>query len=160
MWLCWTYKYEGLLQFHWESIALWSYSASNHASMALLDFGYSAFIYLLSSYSVIHSSILVSIFKSLHEVFMFLFLHLHHREVHGVSIPKGVNAFAYCARANIIATGGIDKVIRVWHPHIFSRPTGKCYYDAFLKYIYEACISFFISGTLILTITFLFSPFR
>ncbi|XP_013386064.1 WD repeat-containing protein 64-like [Lingula anatina] len=43
----------------------------------------------------------------------------------GVSIPKGVNAFDYCARANIIATGGVDKIIRVWHPHIFSRPTGK-----------------------------------
>ncbi|KAL8568266.1 hypothetical protein ACOMHN_040839 [Nucella lapillus] len=46
-------------------------------------------------------------------------------EVRGVSIPKGVNCFDYCARANILATGGVDKVIRVWHPHIFSRPTGK-----------------------------------
>ncbi|KAK7504770.1 hypothetical protein BaRGS_00003798, partial [Batillaria attramentaria] len=46
-------------------------------------------------------------------------------EVRGVSIPKGVNCFDYCARANIIATGGVDKIIRVWHPHIFSRPTGK-----------------------------------
>ncbi|XP_070180399.1 WD repeat-containing protein 64-like [Littorina saxatilis] len=45
-------------------------------------------------------------------------------EVRGVSIPKGVNCFDYCARANIIATGGVDKIIRVWHPHIFSRPTG------------------------------------
>ncbi|XP_046579795.1 WD repeat-containing protein 64-like [Haliotis rubra] len=47
-------------------------------------------------------------------------------EVRGVSIPKGVNCFNYCTRANIIATGGVDKIIRVWHPHIFSRPTGKC----------------------------------
>ncbi|XP_048734938.1 WD repeat-containing protein 64-like isoform X7 [Ostrea edulis] len=46
-------------------------------------------------------------------------------EVRGVSIYKGVNCFDYCAKANIIATGGVDKVIRVWHPHIFSRPTGK-----------------------------------
>lgn len=46
-------------------------------------------------------------------------------ELRGFSIPKGVNAFDYCAKANIIATGGVDKVIRVWHPHIFSRPTGK-----------------------------------
>lgn len=45
--------------------------------------------------------------------------------VRGVAISKGVNAFDYCARSNIIATGGVDKVIRVWHPHIFSRPTGK-----------------------------------
>ncbi|XP_021348111.1 WD repeat-containing protein 64-like isoform X3 [Mizuhopecten yessoensis] len=47
------------------------------------------------------------------------------QEVRGVNIHKGVNCFAYCAKANIIATGGVDKVIRVWHPHIFSRPTGK-----------------------------------
>ncbi|KAL3874237.1 hypothetical protein ACJMK2_037280 [Sinanodonta woodiana] len=47
------------------------------------------------------------------------------QEVRWVSIPKGVNAFDYCIKANIIATGGVDKVIRVWHPHIFSRPTGK-----------------------------------
>lgn len=46
-------------------------------------------------------------------------------EVRDVSIPKGVNCFEYCSKANIIATGGVDKVIRVWHPHIFSRPTGK-----------------------------------
>ncbi|XP_053404636.1 WD repeat-containing protein 64-like isoform X4 [Mercenaria mercenaria] len=46
-------------------------------------------------------------------------------EMRGVAIHKGVNAFDYCAKANIIATGGVDKVIRVWHPHIFSRPTGK-----------------------------------
>ncbi|XP_035826428.1 WD repeat-containing protein 64 [Aplysia californica] len=46
-------------------------------------------------------------------------------ESRAVAIPKGVNCFDFCARANIIATGGVDKVIRVWHPHIFSRPTGK-----------------------------------
>ncbi|WAR20511.1 WDR64-like protein [Mya arenaria] len=45
------------------------------------------------------------------------------QELRGVSIPKGVNTFDYCVKANIIATGGVDKVIRVWHPHIFSRPT-------------------------------------
>lgn len=44
-----------------------------------------------------------------------------------VAIPKGVNCFEYCSKANIIATGGVDKVIRVWHPHIFSRPTGKVF---------------------------------
>ncbi|XP_052272714.1 WD repeat-containing protein 64-like isoform X3 [Dreissena polymorpha] len=47
------------------------------------------------------------------------------QEPRSVSIPKGVNAFDYCVKANIIATGGVDKIIRVWHPHIFSRPTGK-----------------------------------
>ncbi|XP_064622276.1 WD repeat-containing protein 64-like isoform X2 [Lineus longissimus] len=47
------------------------------------------------------------------------------RNIRGVGITKGCNAFAFCARANIIATGGVDKIVRVWHPHIFSRPTGK-----------------------------------
>lgn len=47
------------------------------------------------------------------------------REIRGLSVPKGLNAFDYCAKANIIATGGVDKIVRVWHPHIFSRPTGK-----------------------------------
>ena len=47
------------------------------------------------------------------------------RPIRHVSIPKGVNSFDFCVKANIIATGGVDKVIRVWHPHIFSRPTGQ-----------------------------------
>ncbi|KAL5008313.1 hypothetical protein ScPMuIL_013894 [Solemya velum] len=47
------------------------------------------------------------------------------QEIRGLSVPKGLNAFDYCAKANIIATGGVDKIVRVWHPHIFSRPTGK-----------------------------------
>ncbi|XP_070576950.1 WD repeat-containing protein 64-like isoform X2 [Ptychodera flava] len=42
-----------------------------------------------------------------------------------IGISKGINCFAYCAKANVIATGGGDKVIRIWHPHIFSKPTGK-----------------------------------
>ncbi|XP_059147983.1 WD repeat-containing protein 64-like isoform X2 [Physella acuta] len=41
------------------------------------------------------------------------------------SIRNGVNCFDYCARANIIATGGIDKILRLWHPHIYSRPSGR-----------------------------------
>lgn len=48
-----------------------------------------------------------------------------HAPVNPVAIPKGVNCFDFCAPANIIATGGVDKIIRVWHPHIFTRPTGK-----------------------------------
>ncbi|XP_029449875.1 WD repeat-containing protein 64 [Rhinatrema bivittatum] len=45
--------------------------------------------------------------------------------VRELSVPRGVNAFAYCRKANIIATGGFDKVIRLWHPNIFSKPVGK-----------------------------------
>ncbi|KAK0056977.1 WD repeat-containing protein 64 [Biomphalaria pfeifferi] len=47
------------------------------------------------------------------------------KEPRCVSIRKGVNCFDLCVRANIIATGGVDKIIRLWHPHIFSRPSGK-----------------------------------
>nr|CAB3267720.1 WD repeat-containing protein 64-like [Phallusia mammillata] len=42
-----------------------------------------------------------------------------------LSIPRGVNAFCYSEKSNIFATGGVDKTIRVWHPNILSRPTGK-----------------------------------
>lgn len=40
---------------------------------------------------------------------------------------KGVNTFGYCHSANVIATGGVDKVIRVWHPGIFSGPSGRLF---------------------------------
>ncbi|KAM7448945.1 WD repeat-containing protein 64 [Porites harrisoni] len=42
-----------------------------------------------------------------------------------LGVPKGVNCFDYCTKANVIITAGADKVIRVWHPLIFTRPTGK-----------------------------------
>ena len=61
------------------------------------------------------------------------FLHYFCSEVRDVSIPKGVNCFEYCSKANIIATGGVDKVIRVWHPHIFSRPTGNFFVDKVIR---------------------------
>ncbi|PIK60351.1 hypothetical protein BSL78_02720 [Apostichopus japonicus] len=47
------------------------------------------------------------------------------QNIRPVAIPRGVNAFAFCSRANVIATGGNDKMVRIWHPHIFTRPTGK-----------------------------------
>lgn len=58
------------------------------------------------------------------------------REVRGVSIPKGVNCFDYCAKAHVIVTGGADKIIRAWHPHIYARPTGcNCQHWTFNKMI-------------------------
>ncbi|XP_067844548.1 WD repeat-containing protein 64-like [Heptranchias perlo] len=39
-----------------------------------------------------------------------------------LSIPRGVNAFDYCVRANTIVTGGGDKIIRLWNPTMFSKP--------------------------------------
>ncbi|KAH9519572.1 WD repeat-containing protein 64, partial [Bulinus truncatus] len=50
---------------------------------------------------------------------------LQNKEPRCVAIRKGVNCFDLCVRANIIATAGVDKIIRLWHPHIFSRPSGK-----------------------------------
>ncbi|XP_065068565.1 WD repeat-containing protein 64-like [Rhopilema esculentum] len=47
------------------------------------------------------------------------------RPVREMSLHKGVNCFVYCVRANAIVTGGVDKILRIWHPIIMSRPTGK-----------------------------------
>ncbi|XP_073408522.1 WD repeat-containing protein 64-like [Dendrobates tinctorius] len=41
------------------------------------------------------------------------------------SVPEGVTTFAYCVKANIIATGGADKVIRLWHPNFMKKPMEK-----------------------------------
>ncbi|XP_032071930.1 WD repeat-containing protein 64 [Thamnophis elegans] len=41
------------------------------------------------------------------------------------SIPRGVNTFTYCVKANIVVTGGEDKIIRLWHPNINTKPVGK-----------------------------------
>ncbi|KAK1171003.1 WD repeat-containing protein 64-like [Acipenser oxyrinchus oxyrinchus] len=49
------------------------------------------------------------------------------QEVREISVPRGVNTFAYCVKANLIATGGSDKIIRVWHPTMFSKPMGKLF---------------------------------
>uniref|UniRef100_A0A8C8A914 WD repeat domain 64 n=1 Tax=Otus sunia TaxID=257818 RepID=A0A8C8A914_9STRI len=41
------------------------------------------------------------------------------------AVPRGVSAFTYCRKAKVIVTGGHDKLLRLWHPAINSRPTGK-----------------------------------
>ncbi|XP_074945906.1 WD repeat-containing protein 64 [Phalacrocorax aristotelis] len=41
------------------------------------------------------------------------------------SVPRGVNAFTYCGKAKVIVTGGHDKLLRLWHPAVNSRPSGK-----------------------------------
>ncbi|XP_062516095.1 WD repeat-containing protein on Y chromosome-like isoform X2 [Corticium candelabrum] len=38
-------------------------------------------------------------------------------------IPKGVNSFDYSEDWNCIVTGGIDRIIRMWSPHVVSKPT-------------------------------------
>ncbi|OXB66792.1 hypothetical protein ASZ78_015132 [Callipepla squamata] len=41
------------------------------------------------------------------------------------SVPRGVNAFTYCRKAEVIVTGGHDKLLRLWNPNVNTRPTGK-----------------------------------
>jgi len=43
-----------------------------------------------------------------------------------VSVSGGVNAFDFSPVADMIVTGGQDRLIRVWHPGILgSEPTGR-----------------------------------
>ncbi|XP_072263163.1 WD repeat-containing protein 64 [Pyxicephalus adspersus] len=44
------------------------------------------------------------------------------KPVRGFAVQKGITAFAFCAKANMIATGGPDKVIRLWHPEVTNKP--------------------------------------
>ncbi|XP_028611118.1 WD repeat-containing protein 64 [Grammomys surdaster] len=41
------------------------------------------------------------------------------------AMPRGANSFCYCVKANVIVTGGDDKVLRLWHPNISTKPVGK-----------------------------------
>uniref|UniRef100_A0A8B9QKP4 WD repeat domain 64 n=1 Tax=Apteryx owenii TaxID=8824 RepID=A0A8B9QKP4_APTOW len=41
------------------------------------------------------------------------------------SVPKGVNAFTYCGKSNVIVTGGDDRLLRMWHPNINTKPIGR-----------------------------------
>ncbi|XP_012785922.2 WD repeat-containing protein 64 isoform X1 [Ochotona princeps] len=41
------------------------------------------------------------------------------------AMPRGANTFCYCSKANVIVTGGEDKVLRLWHPNISTKPVGK-----------------------------------
>ncbi|KAI5179931.1 Wd Repeat-Containing Protein 64 [Manis pentadactyla] len=47
------------------------------------------------------------------------------RPVREFAMPRGANTFCYCTKANMIVTGGNDKVLRLWHPNISTKPVGK-----------------------------------
>jgi len=51
--------------------------------------------------------------------------YLHCRPVNTVSVNEGVNAFDFSPTANVIATGGTDNIVRLWHPGILREPTGR-----------------------------------
>nr|XP_012804527.2 WD repeat-containing protein 49-like [Jaculus jaculus] len=39
-------------------------------------------------------------------------------------VYKGVKAFSFCKRKNLLLTGGKDRIIRVWSPYLPGKPTG------------------------------------
>lgn len=41
------------------------------------------------------------------------------------SIARGINTFCYCSKAQLIATGGCDKTIRLFNPFLLNKPTSK-----------------------------------
>nr|XP_039255477.1 uncharacterized protein LOC120332325 [Styela clava] len=40
------------------------------------------------------------------------------------SVYKGVSTFDFCKERNIIATGGMDRILRLWNPYMPQKPTG------------------------------------
>ncbi|XP_072467955.1 cilia- and flagella-associated protein 337-like isoform X3 [Notamacropus eugenii] len=39
-------------------------------------------------------------------------------------VRKGVRAFSFCKRNNLLLTGGMDRIIRIWNPYVPGKPTG------------------------------------
>ncbi|XP_027733400.1 WD repeat-containing protein 49-like [Vombatus ursinus] len=39
-------------------------------------------------------------------------------------VHKGVKVFSFCKRNNLLLTGGMDRIIRIWNPYIPGKPTG------------------------------------
>ncbi|XP_055492768.1 WD repeat-containing protein 49-like [Leucoraja erinacea] len=39
-------------------------------------------------------------------------------------ISKGAKTFDFCKENNLVATGGLDKIVRLWNPHLPRRPIG------------------------------------
>lgn len=39
-------------------------------------------------------------------------------------VYKGVKAFDFCKEKNVIVTGGMDRLVRMWNPYVPSKPTG------------------------------------
>ncbi|KAM6179026.1 cilia- and flagella-associated protein 337-like [Rhynchocyon petersi] len=39
-------------------------------------------------------------------------------------IHRGVRAFTFCKKSNLLLTGGMDRIIRIWNPYLPGKPTG------------------------------------
>uniref|UniRef100_A0A672Q753 WD40 repeat domain 95 n=1 Tax=Sinocyclocheilus grahami TaxID=75366 RepID=A0A672Q753_SINGR len=40
------------------------------------------------------------------------------------TVPKGVATFDFCTNQNLLVTGGMDKLLRMWMPYVPRKPTG------------------------------------
>ncbi|KTF76443.1 hypothetical protein cypCar_00039268 [Cyprinus carpio] len=40
------------------------------------------------------------------------------------TVPKGVTTFDFCKNRNLLVTGGMDKLLRMWMPYVLRKPTG------------------------------------
>ncbi|XP_050985722.1 WD repeat-containing protein on Y chromosome isoform X1 [Labeo rohita] len=40
------------------------------------------------------------------------------------TVPKGVTTFDFCKNRNLLVTGGMDKLLRMWTPYVPRKPTG------------------------------------
>ncbi|XP_067889622.1 cilia- and flagella-associated protein 337 isoform X1 [Heterodontus francisci] len=39
-------------------------------------------------------------------------------------VHKGVKTFDFCKKSNLIVTGGMDRIVRMWNPYVPGKPTG------------------------------------
>uniref|UniRef100_UPI00398F589E uncharacterized protein n=1 Tax=Pristiophorus japonicus TaxID=55135 RepID=UPI00398F589E len=39
-------------------------------------------------------------------------------------VHKGVKTFDFCKKNNLIVTGGVDRIVRMWNPYVPGKPTG------------------------------------
>ena len=45
---------------------------------------------------------------------------------HSFSIRSGARTFDYSVAHNLVITGGLDRVLRLWNPYVTAQPTGEC----------------------------------
>ncbi|XP_013869583.1 WD repeat-containing protein 64 [Austrofundulus limnaeus] len=55
------------------------------------------------------------------------------------SVHKGVKTFDFCQKLNLLVTGGMDRLIRLWNPHFSGKPTGIL--ESHYAPIFSLCIS-------------------
>ncbi|XP_043926673.1 WD repeat-containing protein 49 [Protopterus annectens] len=47
-----------------------------------------------------------------------------HLRTSSLNISQGINAFDYHSGLNLIATAGVDHIVRLWNPYVISKPNG------------------------------------